>query len=251
MSIPYSEDEAVRFGLGCNDVYTESGGQIDPGMIAVHSQREAWDVYVNGMEWDPAYYKHINEFRGEYGLPPIDDPTPPTPGYPGIDLDLSTVTVLGSDPAILTYPTTAQLNEIGVQPGTLTLHTTGCENWPMVPVEVGDSPSQAGTLWVFERIAGLWYSTGAERLRPEQLNGGKPESSTVNTWIGTDWLYDASRWGIMTGYNPKPGEIVGFMVVAGSTRSDNNTPIDARSRVAMFRWPSSHGALPVEILEYV
>jgi hypothetical protein len=68
---PYDESYSVQFGLGCNDVYTESGKPFDPGMISVHSQRAAWDYYSGAMSWDQSYTKHINEFRQEYGLPPV------------------------------------------------------------------------------------------------------------------------------------------------------------------------------------
>lgn len=69
--IPYNESYAVEFGLACNDVYTESGATMDPGMIAVHASRAAWDYYVGDLSWDESYHKHVNAFRAEYGLPPV------------------------------------------------------------------------------------------------------------------------------------------------------------------------------------
>lgn len=69
--IPYDEAKSVEFGEGCNSVYRESGATVDAGMISVHSQRCAWDYYVGGLSWDESYRKHINEFRAEYGLPPV------------------------------------------------------------------------------------------------------------------------------------------------------------------------------------
>lgn len=69
--IPYDEAKSIEFGLACNDVYTESGAPMDPGMISVHSSRAAWDYYVGGLEWEESKRKHINEFRAVYGLPPI------------------------------------------------------------------------------------------------------------------------------------------------------------------------------------
>jgi hypothetical protein len=68
---PYDDAKAVEFGTACNEVYTESGAAIDPGMISVHSQRCAYDYYVVGMPWDECLEKHTNEFRAEYGLPPL------------------------------------------------------------------------------------------------------------------------------------------------------------------------------------
>lgn len=68
---PYHEEYAVQFGLGCNDVYRQSGAAMDPGMIAVHATRAAWDYYVGGLTWEASYHKHLNAFRKEYGLPPV------------------------------------------------------------------------------------------------------------------------------------------------------------------------------------
>ncbi len=68
---PYQDSQAVQFGLACNDVYKESGAAIDPGMIAVHSMRCQWDTCCGGLTFEQSYKKHMNEFRHEYGLPPI------------------------------------------------------------------------------------------------------------------------------------------------------------------------------------
>jgi hypothetical protein len=69
--IPYDEGKSIEFGLACNDVYTESGAPFDPGMVAVHSSRAAWDYYVGGLAWEDSKKKHLNNFRAVYGLPPI------------------------------------------------------------------------------------------------------------------------------------------------------------------------------------
>ena len=71
---PFDDAKAVEFGLTCNDTYTASKATPDPGMIAVHSQRCAYDYYVAGMPWPPCLAKHVDEFRAEYGLPPLTAP---------------------------------------------------------------------------------------------------------------------------------------------------------------------------------
>jgi len=71
MAPPYDESLSVEFGTACNEAYTESGATPDGGMIAVHAMRCAYDYYVAGMPWDACYEKHVNEFRAEYGLPPV------------------------------------------------------------------------------------------------------------------------------------------------------------------------------------
>jgi hypothetical protein len=68
---PYDEAKSIAFGNACNEVYTESGAPIDPGMISVHSQRCAYDYYVADMPWDDCLAKHVDEFRAVYGLPPV------------------------------------------------------------------------------------------------------------------------------------------------------------------------------------
>lgn len=154
--------------------------------------------------------------------------------------DVHAFQVVGADRGVLNFPVTARLTTFRVEPGAMTIHTTGAESWPAVDID-GSGPSQAATLWVAERIAGVWYATGAERLRPGQINGPKPEAEgpgALATLIGSDWLYDSSRWRPMAGYNPAFGEPVCVMVAAGSTRSDNQTPVQARTQWLCLSWPN-------------
>jgi hypothetical protein len=161
-------------------------------------------------------------------------------------IELSFVRVIGSDPACLLFPVTARLNVFGAVDGYIRLSTTGTDSWPSVDIDNDGRPDQAATLWVFLRINGQWYATGAERLRPSQVNGMKPQGSPA-TLIGGGWLYDVARWGIMAGYNPDPGESVGVMVVSGSTRSDNQTPVKARTNILEVAWPGAVGADPCQV----
>lgn len=169
--------------------------------------------------------------------------------------DLSQCEVKGSDPSVLAFPRTARFESFGVgvpsapgrTDGYIDVRTSGTDHWPAVPVPPYTDPSQSGTLWIFERIGGRCYATGAERLRPTQLNGHKPQGSAGDL-IGTGWLYDVNRWGPMAGRNPQPGERIGLMVAAGSTRSDNNTPVRERTDVIEIVWPGAAGRDPVEIV---
>jgi hypothetical protein len=70
---PYDDERAVAFGLACNDAITEAEVTPDGGMVSVHSQRCAYDYYVKGMDWPACYDKHVNAFRAEYGLPPVEE----------------------------------------------------------------------------------------------------------------------------------------------------------------------------------
>lgn len=171
---------------------------------------------------------------------PVDPPDPPDPPDPSHDVPIiafDDVIVVGSDRDVFGYPEAAVLGVFNLRDGEMEIQTSGTDAWPTVRVGADDvHPAQAATLWIFLRIAGQWYATGAERLRPEQLHGGKPEGD-ARTLVGSDWLYDPNRWGPMAGYNPAPGEWVGVMVVAGSTRSDHQVPVQARTNVLMYRWP--------------
>ena len=160
---------------------------------------------------------------------------------------VSQVRVVGSSPAVLGFPATATFDAFGLVPGSMTIRTSGTGHWPAVAIESGGAPVQSGTLWVFLNIGGQWYATGAERLRPTQVNGGKPEGSPTDL-IGAGWLYDVNRWGPMANYNPAAGEIVGVMVAAGSTRSDNNTPVKERTNILAIHWPGAAGANPATVV---
>lgn len=68
---PYNEAYALEFGVACNRIYDLTHKPFDPGMIAVHTFRAAYDYHVGGMSWEESKRKHINDFRKEYGLGPI------------------------------------------------------------------------------------------------------------------------------------------------------------------------------------
>ena len=166
-------------------------------------------------------------------------------------IDLTQVKVLGGNPGVLQFPQSATLTHFGIVPNAMEIHTTGAEAWVPVPLDANGT-TQLATLWVFLQINGQWCAAGAERLRPSQVNGIKPvadpSAGGLSTLVGNGWLYDPNRWHEMAGYNPKPGEAVGVMVVAGSTRSDDKTPTRARTQVIVVEWPGAAGANPMKVL---
>lgn len=151
-------------------------------------------------------------------------------------LDLSTVQIVSS-PDVRSWPITTEITELGIHPSVLHIRYDKQGQWP--PVDIGGALQEA-TVWIFLQINGEWHATGAERLRPNQTD--KPEDVAVSNFIGTSWLYDPHRWGPMAGYVPKVGELVGFMVAAGSTRSDDHVNVRERSAVVLVRWPDAQGA---------
>ncbi|HWW83510.1 MAG TPA: hypothetical protein VNZ26_07905, partial [Vicinamibacterales bacterium] len=161
--------------------------------------------------------------------PPAPTPAPPAP--PG-GFNLSAVTILGS-PDVRGWPITSQITSLVFSPGNLHIDHTKRGQWPPVVIS-SDGTTQESTIWVFFHINGVWYGTGGERLRPGQADKGLGGPSD----IGPGWLYDPYRWGPMAGYVPQVGEIVGFMVAAGSTRSDNNVAVQERSSVVLIPFPA-------------
>ena len=161
---------------------------------------------------------------------PAPPPAPPSSQGPN-GFSLANVQVVGS-PNVLGWPVTSRMLSIGFRPGWFHFDHTKRGQWPGV-VMAADGTLQEATIWIFYKINGQCYGTGAERVRPNQTD--KP---IENPWApGEMWLYDPSRWGPMSGYQPQAGEPVGFMIAAGSTRSDATIAVAERSNVIFIDWP--------------
>ena len=148
------------------------------------------------------------------------------------DFRLSDVTIVSS-PDVRSFPVTSRLTSLSFRPGNFHIDHTRRGMWPPVQIDP-DGTTQEATVWVFFHIGGQWYATGGERLRPGQADKMLDNPSQ----IGPGWLYDPGRWGVMTGYVPSPGELVGFMVVAGSTRSDDHVIVRERTGVVLVPFPA-------------
>lgn len=162
-------------------------------------------------------------------------------------IDLSQVRVLNGGREPLDFPPAARLDAFGVVPGTMYLRTTGTAGWPSVAIDDSGALVQAATLWIFLQIDGSWYAAGAERLRPTQLNGTKPNAHPqyggLSTLIGDGWFgkHDSP----IRGRNPAFGEVIGVMVVAGNTRFGTDTPVRERTDVVCVEW--REGAIMREV----
>lgn len=148
------------------------------------------------------------------------------------DFDLGAVTIVSS-PDVRGFAVTSRVSSLAFAPGTITIDHSLRGTWPPVVI-ADDGTTQEATIWVFFHIGGQWYATGGERLRPDQTTKALENPSV----IGRDWLYDPGRWGVMTGYVPSPGDLVGFMVVAGSTRSDDHVIVRERTGVVLVPFPA-------------
>mgnify|MGYP000868151161 CR=1 FL=1 len=147
------------------------------------------------------------------------------------DFRLSDVTIVSS-PDVRGFAVTSRITSLSFRPGTFHIDHTRRGMWPPIVI-ADDGTTQEATVWVFFHIGGRWYATGGERLRPNQTDKALDNPSH----IGPGWLYDPGRWREMTNYVPAPGELVGFMVVAGSTRSDDRVMVRERTGVVLLPFP--------------
>ncbi len=148
------------------------------------------------------------------------------------DFDLGAVQIIGS-PDVRGFARTSTITALSFMPGTWHIDHTLRGTWPPIVI-APDGTTQEATVWVILRIGGAWYATGGERLRPAQAD----KSLSQPSQLGPDWLYDPGRWGVMAGYVPSPGDLTGFMVVAGSTRSDDNVMVMERTGVVLVPFPA-------------
>lgn len=154
-----------------------------------------------------------------------------TSGSGGTDgFDLNSVQIIGGSPDIRSWPATAQITSISFGGGNFHIdYTKNCQ-WPSV--DIGGGTLQEATVWFFQKIGGVWYGTGGERLRPCQTDKGLNNPSDIST----GWFY-SSNWSPLAGNTPAVGETVGFMVTDGSTRADNNVAVQERSGVVLIPFP--------------
>jgi hypothetical protein len=129
------------------------------------------------------------------------------------------------------WKVTSRITSLEFSPGRFHIDHTLRGTWPSV--DIGEGTLQEATVWVFFNLGGRWYGTGGERLRPNQTDKQLDNPSQ----IGPGWLYDPNRWGPMTNYVPRPGELVGFMITQGSLRSDNHYIVQERTGVVLIPFP--------------
>jgi hypothetical protein len=201
----------------------------------------------NDLAYSKVYFWHVRAFdpttTGPFSRvfafvtpaqPVAPPPSAPGPGGPApAGFGVGSVTIVGGSPDIRSWPVTSTITSIVFSPGTFHIDHTKRGQWP--GVDIGGA-LQESTIWVFENINGQWYGTGGERLRPGQTDKGLDRPSD----IASGWFYNAF-WAPMTGYVPRPGETVGFMVTAGSTRADSNAPVKERSGIVLISFPSDGG----------
>jgi hypothetical protein len=232
---------AITYTIEVSETETFST-KVATWSVAEQSNQTGFDTPVD-LKYETLYYWHVRGADPTTTGPwsptlafatlaaPVVPPPPPGPGGSG-DFNLASVKIIGS-PDVRSWPITSDITSLRLGGGLFHIdHTKRCQ-WP--GVDIGGA-LQESTVWVFFQIGGQWYGSGGERLRPCQTDKelGRPSD------IGPGWFY-SPIWAPMAGHVPQPGELVGFMMVAGSTRADSNAPVRERSRVVLIRWPGDGG----------
>lgn len=168
--------------------------------------------------------------------------TPPTQGTPApstaVTIDGLSVVINGGSPDVSGWAVTTHLDSIDI--GTVTpvfSKQTDPGSWPDV-VPPGFSGPLQYTLWIFEQHNGQWYGSGIIQFWRGRTSGGA--NMSCNNEVARNWCYD-SRWGPMAGYQPAPGETIGFMVTAGNQRGDDFHAVAERSGIVFISFPACGG----------
>lgn len=144
---------------------------------------------------------------------------------------LGGVTIVGPSPDVSGFAVTSRITTIHFSPGVLRVDHDQRGRWR--PVDIGAGALQEATLWLFFNINGRWHTTGSERFRPNQTE----KSLSAPSALTRGWFY-LPVWAPIAGYQPRVGEQVGFMMVAGSTRLDNRVRDRERTSITMIPWPA-------------
>jgi hypothetical protein len=171
-------------------------------------------------------------------------------GAVGIDMIPVAEITFVDGPPIGTFPITTKLTRVDV-----TLDGVECQfdkrdgpnRWPdTVPHGEKEPGIDMGgleySLGMCLNIGGRWYgSAPIETWYGRNVIGGAIQSQDIRDGtrrgqIPANWFYDA-RWAPMTGYQPKPGELIGIFVVAGDTRN-NFEPVKERSNIVLIPLPA-------------
>jgi len=161
-----------------------------------------------------------------------------------VPFDMKQATIYSSPSDLGFWTETAKITLVDLQPDGIVVdfdRRTGANRWPDEPFGSGDIQYTLGMClninshWDCSAVVQFWYG--------RDLNsGGRPDEVSFN------WFYDPGRWGPMTGYQPRPGELVGFFVGSGNLRgrTDASTVtcprVCERSNVVLIPWAEDGSA---------
>lgn len=155
-----------------------------------------------------------------------------------VTIDGLSVVINGGSPDVSGWQRTTHLDSIDVGIVYPTFgKQLGAGRWPDVPFG-NTGGSLQYTLWVFESHGGQWYASGIIQFWFGRTSGGN--NISCNNEMARNWTYDG-RWGPMAGYQPQPGEVIGFMVTAGNQRGTDDHLVAERSNIAFLKMPTCGG----------
>ena len=176
---------------------------------------------------------------------------PPTPGGQTIIIpnhdDKLTVTFV--DPDISSFAKTANLTRVELRTSGVYVEFDKSGTWPDTPDRSGSGgmgPLQF-SMGLALNIGGQWFASAPIELwRGLQESGGQIQAQSIPGFPGrgqieVNWFYDA-RWSPLNGHQPKPGETVGFFVVAGDARNGVFV-VQERSEIVAFPLPNDGDVL--------
>ena len=103
--------------------------------------------------------------------------------------------------------------------------------WPTTDF-LGDPNTQVeGNQWYLANINGQWYAGAGEWLRPGQICKGGQYTEQIGP--------DGSWGGPMDTWQPKPGELVGYMVTTPARAYPDYRTLDERSNIMLVPWRDS------------
>ena len=167
---------------------------------------------------------------------PVFTPGPSTPTGPAPNdaINFNTV-IIHNSPNIASWPATTTLSRLDLMPSGAHVVFDRQSSWPEV-IPPGWSGGIQYKLWIVMKINGQWHASGCiEYWRGLYENGGPVSQYAMN------WYFDPIRWAPMTGYQPAPGDQVGFLVTSGDARNNGPNSVKERSNVVMVSFPSASG----------
>ncbi len=140
------------------------------------------------------------------------------------------------------FALTDTLKSVGVLSDDVYVDWTGKDTWPSA-ITPGWSGALQYSMGICFNINGQWYgSAPIESWQGKNHTGGPIQQTNVEGsgkgQLPKNWFYNSS-WGAMAGYQPQPGEQVGFFLACGDCRNNFN-PTKIRTNIVMFPMPANN-----------
>ena len=146
----------------------------------------------------------------------------------------TTIQVVNS-PNVFSWPITTSLTQLDCFDNGINPYFDKKNTWPEVTPPKW-SGAMTFTLWLMMQIGDKWIGSGIIQFYRGLAASGGPIYQ--GNQIARNWVYD-SRWAPMTGHQPNPGELIGFMVSAGNARNIDNHIVEERSQIVTLNMPSN------------